>query len=283
MDFLAKRVMDSISAHVAILDEEGVIIETNRAWRRFAERAGAGDPTSLGMNYLTVCDKAARAGDLDARAAAGGIRAVIRGEVPEFLHDYPCHSPSGPHWFYLRAIRLSGLSPLRIIISHEEITSLKLAQEDLERSKEILQEQKQNLEEANIALKVLLKQRDADKHELEQTVLSKIQELVLPLLEKLRTGQLRPREKNLVDIIDTHLKEITSPFLRRMANIRIVLSPQELQVADLIKKGKSSKEIAEMLYITESTVHFHRKNLRAKFGLKQRSANLRTYLMSVTE
>ena len=283
VDSLDRRVMDSISAHVAILDKQGVIVETNRAWRRFAADAGASDPTSLGMNYLAVSDKAARDGDPDAQAAAEGIRAVMRGEVTEFLHDYPCHSPAGSHWFYLRAIRLSGSGPLKIIISHEEITALKLAQEQLRRSKETLEEQKQELEEANIALKVLLKQRDADKHEMEQAVLSNIQELIFPFLKKLRSGQLRPREKTIVDIIENHLKEIASPLLRRMANIHIVLSPQELQVAALIKNGKSSKEIAEVLNIAEATVHFHRKNLRNKFGLKNRSVNLRTHLLSITE
>jgi len=280
---IGRTVLDSLSAHIAILDDRGTILETNRAWQAFAAQ-GRDRATDryIGANYLRVCDQAQGEGADDAHAVALGIRSVIRGEVEEFLHDYPCHSPEELHWFYMRAIRMEGGEPVRVVVSHEEITLLKLTEEALKQSKLAVEEQKRELEEANIALKVLLRQRENDKAELERKVLGNIKTLVLPYVEKLKRAPLRARDKTTIDIIDTHLKDIISPLMQRLANINILLTPQELQVATLVKDGRSSKEIAEILSISETTVHFHRKNLRRKFGIKSRATNLRSYLMSIT-
>ncbi len=279
---LGKTVLNSLSAHIAILDERGVILETNHAWQTFAgkDAMGDGDPF-LGTNYLDICEATQGEGVEDAHAAANGIRSVIRGDVEEFLYDYPCHTPTEQHWFYMRAIRMGGKTPMRIVVSHEDITQLKLTEEALKISKLNIEEQKQSLEETNIALKVLLKQRENDKAELEQKVLGNIKTLILPYLEKLKRAPLRPRDKTTVDIIDTHLNDIVSPLMQRLSNVNILLTPQEMQVATLVKDGRSSKEIAEILTVSETTIHFHRKNLRQKFGIKNSTTNLRSYLMSI--
>ena len=119
IDTLATTVLNSLSAHIAILDAEGVIIETNQAWQRFASRNDAsGDHEhSVGLNYLSICDAAEGSGARDARNVAAGIRQVIRGEMDEFLYDYPCHSPSGKHWYYMRAVRTTGREPLRVVVT----------------------------------------------------------------------------------------------------------------------------------------------------------------------
>jgi len=283
MDTLATTVLNSLSAHIAILDAEGVILETNQAWQRFAadNAAGLEAADAAGLDYLAICDTAEGPGARDAHNVAEGIRQVIRGEVAEFLYDYPCHSPSGKHWYYMRAIRTTHHEPLRVVVSHEDITALKLTEEALRRSRQTLNEQARSLEESNIALKVLLEQRDRDRLELERKVLANVKGLVLPYIDKLKGARLKPRERTLVEIVDAHLQDIISPLLQSMANADIVLTPQEMQVAALIKDGRSSKEIAEVLHISEATVNFHRKNLRAKFGLKNRRVNLRSYLLSM--
>jgi DNA-binding CsgD family transcriptional regulator len=282
-DPLAKTVLNSLSAHIAIIDEQGVIIETNRAWQEFSRLGHQdGKVDYIGANYLQVCDAITGEEAAEARHVAGGIRQVIKGQIDEFLHDYPCHGPDGNHWFYMRAIPMDAEGPLRIIISHEEITELKLAQEQLLESKQALEERRQSLEEANIALKVLLRQREEDKLELEQKVLSNIKDLVFPYVDKLKRAPLRDKDKTNVQIIENHLNEVVSPLLQRLTNLNILLTPQEMQVASLVKDGKSSKEIAEILHVTEATVHFHRKNLRNKFGIKNKATNLRSYLMSLS-
>ena len=279
----ARTVLDSLSAHIAIMDETGVILDTNRAWRGFAVKSGMPeDYDGIGDNYLAICDATKGEDGADARTVATGIRDVIKGGVDEFLYDYPCHSDDGPHWYYMRAIRMSGEGPLRVVVSHEEITALKLSEQALRKSEEQLKQQKVELEESNIALKVLLKQREGDKSELEQKVITNVKEMVLPYLEKLKRVNLKPKDKTVVDIIDSHLNDIISPMMQKLANASIILTPQEIQVASLVKDGKASKEIAGILNVSETTVHFHRKNLRRKFGLSNSQTNLRSYLISIS-
>ena len=281
---LARTVLNSLSAHIAILDENGVILETNKAWQTYAVQSGIPETSDhRGINYLEICEATTGSEAADAGKVAEGIRSVIHGDLEEFLFDYPCHSEDGPHWYYLRSIRMAGADPIRVVVSHEEITDLKLTEEALKKSQEELFEQKQSLEEANIALKVLLKQREEDKLELEKKVLTNVKDLVLPYVEKLKNSRLRLKDKTLVEIIDTHLNDVISPLLQRFANAKILLTPQEMQVASLVKDGKSSKEIAAVLNVSETTVNFHRKNLRVKFGLRNKRTNLRSYLLSISQ
>ncbi|MEJ2658776.1 MAG: LuxR C-terminal-related transcriptional regulator [Desulfobacterales bacterium] len=280
---LARAVIDSLSAHIAILDENGVILDYNRAWKAFSVKNGMPEDFDFkGINYIGICDSVTGEDAPDALDIAEGIRQVISGEITEFLFDYPCHTPSSKHWYYMRTIRMSDTVPVRVIISHEDITALKLVEEALRESREELEEQKQSLEEVNIALKVLIKQRENDKLELEKNVLTNVKELVLPYVEKLKEVPLKPINKTLVEIIENHLKDIISPLLQKFSNAQIILTPQEIKIVALIKGGKSSKEIAEILNISETTVNFHRKNLRKKFGLKNRQMNLRSYLISMS-
>jgi DNA-binding CsgD family transcriptional regulator len=265
------------------LDENGVILETNKAWRSYAVKGGMPeDYDDRGSNYLSICDATKGDESGDAGKVAQGIRAVIRGELEEFLYDYPCHSEDGPHWYYMRVIRMTGSGPTRVVASHEEITALKLTEDALRKSQEELIDQKQSLEETNIAMKVLLKQREEDRLELEKKVLNNVKDLVLPYVEKLKNSRLKTKDRTLVEIIDTHLQDIISPLLQRFVNARILLTPQEMQVASLVKDGKTSKEIADVLNISETTVNFHRKNLRVKFGLRNKRTNLRSYLLSIS-
>ncbi len=282
-DPASKTVLNSLSAHIAIIDEHGVILETNRAWRKYAsDNRMKGKNDAIGVNYLTICD--ATTGDEadEARKVAAGIRAVINGDVEEFLFDYPCHTPQEKHWYYMRAIRMSHDGPVRVVVSHEDITALKLAEESLIKREQELKEQTVSLEEANIALKVLLKQREKDKLELEQKFLVNIKQMVFPYLEKLKNSRLKPRERTYIEIVDQHLNDIISPLLQRLSAANIFLTPQEIQVATLVKDGKTSKEIADILNVSETTIHFHRKNLRTKLGLKNQKINLRSHLMSLS-
>jgi len=276
-------VLNSLSAHIAILNQDGVIVETNTAWRNYAINNGMPESYDFnGMNYLQICDASKGSDAKDAGKVAEGIRAVIQGDLTEFLYDYPCHSKDGPHWYYMRAIRMSGDGPIRVVTSHEEITALKLSEEALRKSQAELTEEKQSLEETNIAMKVLLKQREEDKLELEKKVLNNVKDLVLPYVEKLKNSRLGAKDRTLVEIVDTHLQDIISPLLQRFVNAKILLTPQEMQVASLVKDGKTSKEIADVLNVSETTVNFHRKNLRVKFGLRNKRTNLRSYLMSIS-
>jgi PAS domain S-box-containing protein len=144
-----------------------------------------------------------------------------------------------------------------------------------------LEEKAQNLEEVNTALKVLLKRLDEDKKAVEEKILFNLRQLIEPVLEKLKNGRLSERQKNLLDTLESNLKEITSPFARRMSNSFLKLTPTEIQVANFIRQGKTTKEIAEMLNLSQKTIEFHRDNIRTKLGIKNKKINLRTHLLSI--
>ncbi len=279
---LANIILDALSAHIAILDENGVILKTNRAWQNFAGENRLQNPADASaMNYLSVCDLAKGENSKEAKLVAEGIRSVIKGKIDEFLLDYPCHSPTENRWFYMHVTRIPGLGPMRAVVSHENITALKLAQEALKAHEQELELKTQHLEEVNTALKVLLQQREKDKAELEGKVLKNINVLISPYVAKLKNKNLKSGERALIDIIDSNLQDIVSPLLQRLVNAKIILTPQEIQVAALVKEGKSSKEIAEILTVSETTVSFHRKNLRKKLGLDNSRKNLRAHLISM--
>ncbi len=280
---LTRSAFDALSAHIAILDQDGVIRATNRAWQNHAVQGGLPPGHNFhGVNYLSICDITNEDDSKDACMVATGIRAVINMELDEFLYDYPCHRPDSQHWFYMRVIRIPDGDPVRVVVSHEEITALKHTEQALRESQEKLNDQKQGLEEANIALKVLLQQREDDRRDLEKRFLTNVKGLVLPYVQKLKNAQLKAKDKTLVEIIEAHLQDIITPLMQNLSNANILLTPQEMQVATLVKDGRTSKEIAEVLIVSEATVNFHRKNLRTKFGLTNKQTNLRAYLMSLS-
>jgi DNA-binding CsgD family transcriptional regulator len=174
----------------------------------------------------------------------------------------------------MRVTRIPGRGAMRAVVSHENITPLKLAEE-------ALQKKTGDLKETNTALKVLLRQREDDRGDLEQSVLRNVRERVLPYVEKLKTAGLRSKEKNLLEVIERQLHEIVSPLLSRLSTANLILTPQEIQVALLVREGRSSKQIAELLGVALVTVNFHRKNLRKKLGIGNSPVNLRAYMLSL--
>lgn len=144
-----------------------------------------------------------------------------------------------------------------------------------------LESQTRDLEEVNAALKVLLKQREADKAELEERIVGNFRELVRPLLEKLKKSGLNDRQRAFVEIAENELNNILAPFLRKVSTGHLKLTPTEIQVANFVKHGKSTKEIASLMHLSVKTVQVNRNNIRRKLGIINKKINLRTYLLSV--
>jgi len=170
--------------------------------------------------------------------------------------------------------RISSVSVVR------DITEQKNTEQELRLKGEQLEERTRNLEQLNTALKVLLDKRDQDIKELEEKVLGNVKQLVTPFLEKLRDSGLNETQKTYLGIVESNLSDITSPFVRKLSAIHFGLTPTEIRVANLVKEGKTTKEIAEVLNSSVRAIEFHRENLRKKLGLKERKVNLRTYLLS---
>jgi PAS domain S-box-containing protein len=151
----------------------------------------------------------------------------------------------------------------------------------LEASQESLQRQAQALEDANTALRVILEQRNRDRRELEHTIVANAETLIVPLLQTLRRRLASTPEAIYVDAAVQNLRELTEPFaqaLDALAGGEVHLSRREREIANLIRAGKSSQEIAEALFVSPATVAFHRKNLRRKLGLPPRGPSLAAHL-----
>lgn len=139
----------------------------------------------------------------------------------------------------------------------------------------------ESLEEVNTAMKVLLKKRKEDKKEIEDNVLTNVNELIMPYFKKINKTELKAHQKAFLDIIEANLNEIISPFTRKMSLKYLNLTPTEIRIANLIKFGSSTKKIAEIMNSSPRTVDTHRRNIRRKIGLQGKRSNLRSYLLSL--
>jgi len=160
---------------------------------------------------------------------------------------------------------------------------LKQQIEERKRAEAALRAQSDYLEEINTALRVLLKKREEDRHEMQENVLSNVKELVSPYLARLKRGRLEPHQETMLEILQSNLDNIISPFISKISSRYLGFTPAEIRVANLIKEGKTNKEIAELLLISKNTVLFHRHRIRTKLGLNNKKINLRTHLLSYDE
>lgn len=127
---ILREIFDSLSEHVAVLDRDGCIVDTNRSWQRFAAENTSADQCRLqGENYIEVCDSSKGLASGEAKQAAAGIRAVLSGEIPEFSLEYPCHAPSEKRWFLMTVTPLVSHGSIDgAVVSHIQITARKLAE-----------------------------------------------------------------------------------------------------------------------------------------------------------
>jgi DNA-binding CsgD family transcriptional regulator/GAF domain-containing protein len=160
------------------------------------------------------------------------------------------------------------------------ILELKIAYQALKKSEAELKIDKNSLEEANIALKVLLEKRDKDKSELEENVLFNVKEFFEPSLEKLIKSGISERQQTIINALKLNLDDFISPFPRKLSSPYLNFTSMEIQVASLVKWGKRTKEIAEELNVSEKTIDVHRKNIRKKLGIQNRKVNLRAHLLA---
>ena len=128
-------------------------------------------------------------------------------------------------------------------------------------------------------MKVLLRQREKDKEELEQRFVSNVSELILPHVEKLKKSRLDGLQRTTLGLIEINLKEILSPFRYNVHNFN--LTPRQFEIVSLIRQGRTTKEIAELLNATKDAIDKQRFIIRKKLGVNKDKINLRSLLLSL--
>lgn len=139
-----------------------------------------------------------------------------------------------------------------------------------------------HMDEFSNALNFLQNQIKKDRIASEMKIVSNVKQLVKPYVEKLAASRLDDRQKEWLSVIDANLDQIIAPFIGKVPLIAN-LTPAELQIASLIKDGKTSKEISSLLNLSTTTIDFHRNNIRSKLGLKNQKTSLRVHLLNLSK
>ena len=169
-------------------------------------------------------------------------------------------------------------SPLSMMGTITDVTSYKEFEKELEKK---VEERTAELVEVNSALKILLKQREQDKADTEETMAANLKFMVFPYLHKLKRSDLNVKQKEWVSLIDENLNKISAPFIKKLSSRYSTLTPKEIQVAECIRSGKTSKEIAEMMHISARTVDVLRYSVRKKLGINNKKVNLQSRLSNL--
>lgn len=144
-ELFKQSILNSIAAEIVVLDPDGIILEVNQSWQRFALENGIGPGQTatgaeVGSNYLAMgLTASAKLALDDGQAACAGIRAVLDGRLPSFNHEYPCHSPQQQRWFSMRVTAMGGATPGGVVITHTDISQRKRMEQEREEALNRLQ------------------------------------------------------------------------------------------------------------------------------------------------
>lgn len=254
-----KIILDSVPAYIFYKDKEGRYVWVNKA---LCKATGIPEEKWIGKTVLEVFPKVGESHHRDDRE-------VFESGLPKRNIIEPFETHKGIRWAQEDKVPYRDMNGnlIGVIGMGFDITELQI--------------KRKNLEEANIALNLLLKKREEDKIELEENILLNIKKLVTPYIEKLKNNRLDESQKAFVEILEKNLEEIISPFTQRLSSSYLNFTPAEINAANLIKYGKTTKEIAALLNLSTKTIEVHRKNIRRKMNLRNKSANLRTHLSCI--
>ncbi len=267
--------LDRLADAVMIIDGQGTILYVNKAGAKLAGLASPDECIGLKLQEFT---------HPDFRAAVIKDLRPIKNREHKLLAEYRTYKiktkPGAEKWVEGVGTGINFGDNAAAVVIFRDVTKRKLAEMALKKREEELIKKSRMLEEINTTLRVLLKRRKEDKRELEEKALANINELVIPYVEMLKKSHLDEKSRSHVTILAANLKNIVSPFSRKLSSKDLNLTPKEIWIASLIKVGKTTKEIAEILNITPASVDSHRHHIRNKCGLNNVKLNLQRYLSS---
>jgi len=279
-----RSIFNNISDFIYIHDMDGKFIETNYQGigdvgfdESDIENACIRDfiPKHLQYQFDDYLEEIKRSGQ-----CKGWIKIVAKNgkeRVLEYRNSL-VQNPEGP-----ATVRGIARDVTELISTRKALQKLsRQLEKEVEKKTKEARETSASLKEVNTALKIFWKKRDEAREETETKFLFNLKEMLLPYIDKLLKTNLTDNQRVYVDIIKSNLNDIASPFITDLYSKYWNLSPTEIQIANFIKNGRTTKEIAGLLYLSISTIESHRKNIRKKIGLTNKKANLRTHLLSIT-
>ena len=260
----SQTIVESMPGLFFVLDEQGKFLHWNDHLKIMTEYSD----TEIRERLFTDIRPESQKG-----AVMEHIREIFR--LGEFSWEAEMIFKDGTRKiFRLHAKRMYYEGQACIVGTGMDITDQKRAENDLKRFAE-------NLQDANIALRVLMQQRNEDQKDIEEKLQANVNDLVIPYLKKLKQANLDDRNKNYLNVLESNLRDVLSPYMRDFLSSHKNLTPQEIQIVDLIMKGKHTKEIADMLNVSVSTIASHRNNIRKKMNLRNSKINLRSHVLSI--
>lgn len=259
---------DEVPIAVQLFNAEGVLCMANPAWETLWQAEA-----SEAIGRYNVLH--------DAQALHGGFAELFQRcldgeslELPDHFYD-PARSgyPGRSRWLHstLYSVHDALSGDPYVVLIHLDVTERKRAEQKLSCHA-------RRVEEANISMKMLLRQVTVAKEELERTISDNLKSLILPTLNELENKLADRPERAYVQAIRTNIGRLTSALPSQLATQYVNLTPREQQVAELIRQGRTTKEIGTLLGVSHRTVEFYRDAIRHKFGIKSRKINLRSFL-----
>ena len=140
-DKFARSILDGLSLNICVIDRQGTIVATNRAWNEFAEENNAAPGTcGEGSNYLHVIQTTSGKDSDGSSTFKAGFAAVLDGTQSELSHDYTCNSPEAERWFTCKANSFEVGGLIYTVVSHENITWRKKAEIELRKISRVVEQ-----------------------------------------------------------------------------------------------------------------------------------------------
>lgn len=269
-----RTLVETMTEGLAIMDAQGRLTYVNE---RILEQGGFQREELLGRSVLDLLEQSNRLIFQRERDGGGGGEAM---------------RPYRLEWSGADGRRIVSMISPKLIRDEEgrvrgsfavvtDITEITRAEEALKRREQELQAQNTHLEEVNTALRVLLAERAQDRTEIEERLIAGLRQLLEPHLVRLGHSGLNDQQRSYLQAVEANLNELLTSFSHPLPARFVKLTPAEIEVASLVKHGKSTKEIARMLNISPRTAGMHRLSIRRKLEIQGRRTSLQAFLMGL--
>ncbi|MEW6088117.1 MAG: LuxR C-terminal-related transcriptional regulator [bacterium] len=263
-----RSVVDNIGIGVSLIGPAMEILSMNKQMRKWfpdiditkkpvCYRAFNKPPRKNICNYCPTC------------------KTLKDGRVHESVTDTPAGGKIINYRIISSAIKNKEGKIIAAIEIVEDITKRKEVEDALRKSKEELHKQKLALEQKNLALKEMIEYIERTKIDMKENIAINVNELLLPILKKLK---IKGASSKYINLLQYHLENLVSSFGRKITEKTTKLTAREIEICNMLKGGFTSKDVSELLNISRQTIEKHRKNIRRKLNISNEKVNLISFL-----